>query len=263
MGEPRHENLELMRCSVVDCSRPARGYGILRVQPAGPVDAQPGQFAMLEVPRAGTLLHRPMSIMDAGDTLEFLIREVGQGTRSLVSLQAGDEIRMIAPLGQGFAPAMQGQREVLVGGGVGASPLIFHAARNPRPRMIYGGRTGADLVMRERASRVADLVEVTEDGSCGVEGMATGPLSDVLDAGGVDRVLTCGPVPMMAAVARLCADHRVSCLACMEALMACGFGACLGCAVPSRQGGYLYVCSDGPVLDAMSVLFEPLLAAAR
>jgi dihydroorotate dehydrogenase electron transfer subunit len=246
--------------------RPAPGYVVINARPERPLEAHPGQFAMLRVPgRSEAVFHRPMSILASGETLAFLVRVVGPGTRALARLGAGDALEMVAPLGNWLTVPEHGGREILCGGGVGASPLLFHArassAAGIRPTMIYGGRTRADLVLADEMQDVADLVCVTEDGSAGLEGLATDPLAEALGQGHVGRVIACGPVPMMAAAAGLARGAGASCLVCLEAMMACGFGACLGCAVPATAGGYLYVCSDGPVLDATRIDWEALRQA--
>ena len=255
----------LLAARVIDSSRPAQGYGVIRLEPEREVEARPGQFAMLSVPGGcRATLHRPMSILDSGDTLEFLIREVGRGSRALAGLGPGDEVQMIAPLGTHFPAPRQDESTVMVGGGVGASPLLFQArvaSRVVRPTMIYGGRGAGDMVLADQMREVCDLVCVTEDGTMGERGLATDPLARALDGGGVDRVLACGPVPMMRSAADLARRADVACLVCLEALMACGFGACLGCAVPAAGGGYLYACSDGPVLDARLVDWDRMRAA--
>jgi dihydroorotate dehydrogenase electron transfer subunit len=256
----------LIAARVVDASSPAAGYGLIRVEPEQEVEARPGQFAMLGVPGGcGATLHRPMSILGSGRTLDFLIREVGRGSRALAALAQGDGLQMIAPLGTPFPPPSRRERVLMVGGGVGASPLLFQArlaaGAGAEPTMIYGGRAAADLVLAHEMRQVSDLVCTTEDGTMGERGLATDPLARALEAGGVDRVLACGPVAMMEAAAALALRASVPCLVCLEALMACGFGACLGCAVPAAGGGYLYACSDGPVLDARLVDWELMRAA--
>lgn len=256
----------LIAARVVDAARPAAGYAVIRLEPEQEVDARPGQFAMLGVPGdCGATLHRPMSILGSGTTLDFLIREVGRGSRALAGLAPGDAVRMIAPLGTPFPEPGPRQRVVMVGGGVGASPLLFQARvsaeAGARPTMIYGGRSASDLVLADEMRRACDLVCVTEDGTLGTRALATGPLAGALAGGGVDLVLACGPLPMMEAAAGLALEASVPCLVCLEALMACGFGACLGCAVPAAGGGYLYACSDGPVLDARRVDWERMRAA--
>jgi dihydroorotate dehydrogenase electron transfer subunit len=250
---------------VASVERPGPGYAIVRVLPDEPFGAAPGQFAMLRVPGGcGAFLHRPMSILDAGPTVDFLVREAGAGSRALARLVPGDRLEMIAPLGTPFPPTGAGAREVLVAGGVGAAPLLFQARRavaaGGRPLVIYGARSGADLVLAAPMGEAAETVLVTEDGSLGTRGRANDALAAAL-AGRPDRVLACGPIAMMAETARLSAGASVPCLACLEALMACGFGACLGCAVPAAAGGYLYVCSDGPVVDAALVCWSAIGAA--
>jgi dihydroorotate dehydrogenase electron transfer subunit len=263
---PCTDRLQLLGSTIEAAEAPAPGYAIVKARPEVRLEADPGQFAMLRVPpTCGAMLCRPMSILDAGRTVDFLIRDVGSGSRALARLKPGDELEMIAPLGTGFDPPGGGS-EVLCGGGVGASPLLFYAreaaARGHRVTMLYGGRTRDDLVLAGRMDDVCDLILVTEDGSAGLRGLATQPLAGLLERGGVDRVLACGPVAMMASAARLALEAGVTCHVCLEAMMACGFGACLGCAVPASPGGYIYACTDGPVVDAALVDWS-LLAGAK
>lgn len=218
--------------------------------------ALPGQFCMVRTTQEGgtdPLLRRPFSIHDVtGDTILFLYRVVGRGTRILSAFRPGDLIKILGPLGPGFFEDLPGTSPVLVGGGLGIAPLLFFARTlASRARVILGARTSGEL---GRAGAFAafshDIQVATEDGSLGEKGLVTNLLVGCLDAVSTPVVHACGPWPMLSAVARIARDRNVPCRVSLEARMACGTGLCLGCAVPSSAGGYLHVCKEGPVFDA-------------
>ena len=203
-------------------------YTLLRVDRGALDPGRPGQFFMLEAP--GRLLPRAMSVCFAvARELAFLIDPVGPGTRALCSLAPGDRLGVFGPLGNGFR--LDVHRPLLVGGGIGVAPLPYLSEALSRPPALLGFRTprhaeAAALV--PNAEVVIDPVLVT----------------DVLPPDDVD-VLACGPEPMLAALARA---HPHAQLA-WEAPMACGYGACYGCAV-DIDGGWKRLCVEGPVLSA-------------
>ena len=124
---------------------------------------------------------------------------------------------------------------------------------------MLGARSADDLMAREDFERTAaELHFTTEDGSLGEAGRVTDPLARVLAEADVASVYCCGPTPMMRACAELAAKHDVSCVVALENNMACGYGVCLGCAVPHVSGGYALVCRDGPVFDAREIAWEGL-----
>ncbi len=228
--------------------------------------AQPGQFCMLQTRTRGTtdpLLRRPLSIHDAdGETVLFLYRVVGKGTRLLAAKRPGEEIRILGPLGHGFTDDNE-RKSILVGGGLGMAPLLFLAKRHAKDRTIImlGARTSGELARADAYLPHADeLIISTEDGGLGRPGLVTVPLAERIEsaarATSALQVLACGPWPMARAVAHLCQRHEIACQVSLEAHMACGTGLCLGCAVPRSGGGYLHVCTDGPVIDAALVDWE-------
>lgn len=219
--------------------------------------SEPGQFVMLSpgalpaAPRVDPLLPRPMAIFArTGAALEVLYRVTGRGTALLAAARRGDHVRVVGPLGCGFALPAAGERAVLVGGGTGIASLFDLAAR-ARERgpvvALLGART-ADALMALEAFRTLGVALrlATEDGSAGHRGRVTELLDAVL-AEGPARVYACGPTPMMRAAAECAAAAGRPCLVSLENRMACGFGVCLGCAVPRRAGGFGLVCRDGPV----------------
>jgi len=230
---------------------------------------RPAQFFMIGIPGGETLLRRPYSVCGLPGTFEdgtpgaaqVLYRVVGRGTALLAALRSGAVLDVLGPLGNGFEiPATEGVVPVLVAGGIGAAPfpalVAALAAASPRPRMIYGARTSHDLPLADWFARRTELEVTTEDGSAGRRGRVTEPLEDLLASTHprTIHVYVCGPDPMLRAVARLAARYAVRCDLALEAHMACGFGVCLGCVVPTHRAGsdfaYERVCVEGPVLEA-------------
>lgn len=226
---------------------------------------QPGQFVMLEAgaesaaPRYDPLLPRPMAIYASeskGDFAEVavLYKVEGRGTQLLAAAEPGEHVRVVGPLGSGFRPPAEGQRAVLVGGGTGTASL-YSLAQNALelgPVTVILGARRADLVMAEADFEKldVDLRVVTEDGSRGEKGLVTDILGPLLKGDEPMIVYACGPTPMMRACHELAAKASVPCQVALENRMACGFGVCLGCAVPMAEGGFSLVCNRGPVYDA-------------
>jgi NAD(P)H-flavin reductase len=207
-------------------------YTLVRVERNGLEPGVPGQFFMLEAP--GRLLPRPFSVCLAPPgELAFLVDVIGPGTEAIAALEAGDEIAVFGPLGNGYR--LDIERPLLVGGGIGIAPLPYLAEQlGGAPRIVAGFRS-------ERHAEAASIlppqtevvVEPTLVTSCHLEGW---------------DVLACGPEPMLHAVAALCPTAQLA----WEAPMACGYGACYGCVVPI-DGALRRLCVDGPVLDAARV----------
>ncbi|HEX6277649.1 MAG TPA: dihydroorotate dehydrogenase electron transfer subunit [Polyangiaceae bacterium] len=222
--------------------------------------ALPGQFTMVRGAEWGDapLLARPMSYLTAGTTPSILIKVIGEGTLRMGRAEPGEPFTLLGPLGRPWRTPSPGRRTVLVAGGVGIAPILFFARAlaaeqpgGPKPLAIYGGRSARDLPLDDELHELCELVITTEDGSRGVRGRVTDVLGDAL---GPDReVFTCGPDRMMAKVAELCAKRDVPCDVSLETPMACGYGVCLGCPVPTADGAYLYACMEGPCVDARRV----------
>lgn len=232
--------------------------------------ARPGQFVMLKVaPGPDPLLARPFSVHGIqGDNLLLLFQARGKGTRLLAQAKPGQELTMWGPQGRGFDLG-QTQRPVLVAGGMGVAPLAFAAEQLSETvdevRLLYGlsGAAGLDPLMdlfKERLDPVkVTLSFCTDDGSLGHKGLVTDLLEKSLSSSQPlkpDLVITCGPLPMLKAVARICGKQKVACQVSLEAPMACGVGSCQGCVQPLAGGGYLRVCQEGPVLPAEQVDWE-------
>jgi NAD(P)H-flavin reductase len=236
----------------------AGAYRVLHAaDPQGPLPAA-GQFYMLAaVERWGAgdderpYLPRAFSFLRAGrGTLSFMLEDVGPGTRRLAELGAGDELWLTGPLGEGFRAPHDARRALLAGGGVGVPPLAAWASElGDRPLALLGFRD-RDHAAGASVMADADVRVATDDGSVGHHGLVTELLAAELARDRHAVVYSCGPPAMLEAVRALCAEHDVPAQLALEAGMACGFGACYGCVVPVRAGGYVRVCVDGPVLDA-------------
>jgi dihydroorotate dehydrogenase electron transfer subunit len=218
----RRERLTVVRAESIGL------YTLLRVERGDLDPGVPGQFFMLSPP--GRVLPRPMSLCLAPPReLAFLIDAIGPGTRALCELDAGDELAVFGPLGNGFDLAVE--RPLLVGGGIGIAPLPHLAEALGAPPLVAGFRTDAH----------AEAAAILPPGS---EVVVEPTLVTELVEPGFD-VLACGPEPMLQAVAALCPDAQLA----REAPMACGYGACYGCAV-EIDGAWKRLCTEGPVLRA-------------
>lgn len=220
-----------VRTVVVECPRVA-------------VKARPGNFIMVwhpeveEVPMSPSLIRPPRLV-------GFTVKAVGDTTRRLTQLSPGEVVYVRGPYGRGFT--LERVNAVLVGGGVGAAPLLPLAERlkelGSRVEAIVAARTSRELIFKDRLSRVVDeLVVATDDGSEGLKGMAHEALAQVLDRSRHDRVYVCGPEPMIARCVELAIERGVDLEASLERYIKCGVGLCGSCSIDG-----LRVCVDGPV----------------
>ncbi len=229
---------------------------------------QPGQFVMLRGAWGRELLNpRAFSVLHADDDGRFgvLLKVYGWGTARMKALRPGDRMTVTGPLGRGFSAPGQGTTQLLVAGGVGLPPLHLQARRaaergtSDAVELLYGGRDRDDLVLLEDFERWRiSTTLATEDGSLGARGFVTVALEERLaraaERAEVVEILACGPTPMLRAVREIGLARRVRTWLCLEEQMACGFGVCLGCAVPVYgPTPYRYCCTDGPVFDAREV----------
>ncbi|MFO7760917.1 MAG: dihydroorotate dehydrogenase electron transfer subunit [Thermodesulfobacteriota bacterium] len=206
-------------------------------------------------------LPRPFSVHWAdSESLEILYKVVGRGTRFLSRLRSGDRLTVYGPLGRGFTVKPAGEY-LVIGGGIGVAPLLFLARsiRKNQPEshlhIVIGARCSDEIVAADRFESLgrSSVKLVTEDGSRGLKGLVTDLLSYFDFNNNNLLVYSCGPMPMLKAVSRWCRGKDWPCQVSIETVMACGIGACLGCAVEGKDelnGKYLHVCSDGPVFDS-------------
>ena len=252
----------LLDLEVVGNEHLGERYALLRLSSPSPLpEMMPGQFAELRVDGSpNTFLRRPISIHFVDrkqNEVGFLIAMVGKGTSQLGSLRRGDLLNCIIPLGNGFSMPSAGARTLLVGGGVGVAPLLFMGQclhdNGITPTFLLGARTASDLVELELFSAFGRVMLTTEDGSEGEKGFVT--QHSVLEKEQFDHVYTCGPKPMMMAVARYAAASGTSCEVSLENMMACGLGACLCCVEPTIRGN-VCVCKEGPVFNINQLLWH-------
>jgi dihydroorotate dehydrogenase electron transfer subunit len=241
------------RLSTVTANEQLGAYNLITTEdPEGPPDPRPGQFYMLATDSgwgAGEserpYLPRAFSFARASDGLSFLLEAIGPGTERLAQLEPGDGLWLTGPLGIGFAPPEPGTRPLLVGGGIGAAPLLcWQDELGPETRVLLGFRSAEHA----EAARLfgGEPIIATDDGSVGHAGFVTELLREELDNA---TVYACGPPQMLEAVRALCAERDTPAQLALESGMACGFGACFGCVVRTKNG-YVRLCVDGPVLDA-------------
>ena len=238
---------------IISNSRLNHDQHLLVVKSPVPVkDIRPGQFANLEVAQSKTtFLRRPFSIFTVdkeNNTLSFLIKRVGDGTKALTEMKAGESISTIYPLGNSFTIANKSEKVLLVGGGVGTAPMFILAQELTSVgcdvNILLGARSEADLVELDEFEKYGKLLITTEDGSKGEKGFVTqhSVFSDKLKE--FDRIYTCGPDPMMKAVAREAASKEVFCEVSLENTMACGFGVCLCCVTQQKKDINVYALTD-------------------
>lgn len=238
-------------------------YVLIRLTDDKPLpDMRPGQFVEVRADgTADTYLRRPISInfvdRDANE-LWLLVAMIGDGTRAIGCVGAGCKLNCVLPLGNGFTmPHTQAERVLLVGGGVGVAPLLYMGAEMRRmgcePVFLLGARRAADLLMIGEFAKYGRVCVTTEDGSAGEKGFVTN--HSVLTAERFDRIATCGPKPMMMAVARYAHGEGIECEVSLENTMACGIGACL-CCVEKTVAGNLCVCKAGPVFNIKKLLWQ-------
>ena len=218
--------------------------------------ALPGQFVQVSVPLRGGYLRRPLGIAEvsrAEGWIRLIYRQVGSGTEALAGTEAGGSVSVLGPLGCGFTTELR--HPLLVGGGMGLTPLLFFAAEHPNASVLMGGRTKEELFWEEiYRPYVRECFVTTDDGSYGMQGFVTALLPELLREGDYDGVAVCGPPVMMERVAAIAAEHGIPCEVSLEKRMACGLGACLSCAVDTRSGRRK-VCKDGPVFPAEEVYY--------
>ncbi len=219
---------------------------------------RPGQFVNVRVRENDTtFLRRPISIhyYNGADRLQLLVHDVGPATHALCQTPVGHTLDCLLPLGNGFTLPTKAQRALLIGGGVGVAPLLFLAEelkkRGSDVTFILGGKTKADILRTDAFQPYGHLFLTTEDGSAGTRGFVT---QHPAMQDRYEQIYTCGPKPMMQAVAHIAKQHNTPCEASLENLMACGLGACL-CCVEKTTLGHRCTCTEGPVFDTRQLLW--------
>ena len=244
----------------------APGYCRLRLRAPSRMGARPGQFIHV-LPRGlsshDPLLRRAFSVLSVSDTeIEILYRVQGRGTTLMSLWRTGDVADLLGPLGNGFPPLPEPPlRAILVGGGVGVPPMAMLASTRHNLQdvtALIGARSKADVLCRSDFELHGVKIRVaTDDGSSGHHGLVTDLLREELKVRPA-AVFSCGPWPMLRAVAKICAEFDAPCQVSLEEAMPCGIGICNGCVVAVRDGGsdygrYRRVCVEGPVMDSREI----------
>jgi len=220
-----------------------------------------GQFVQVRVDGSQqTYLRRPISIHDVdcqNNTIDLLIQEKHEGTKILCGLPIGSKVNLVYPLGNGFSVPENDDEILLVGGGIGIAPLLYFAkeikkTRSKKIPFLLGGRSADDLVLLERFREIGEVYITTNDGSLGEQGFVT--QHSLWKTMEINKIYTCGPMPMMKAVAKVAKENSIWCEVSLENQMACGIGACL-CCVENTKEGNVCVCKEGPVFNINRLLW--------
>ncbi len=235
--------------------------------------AIPGQFVMLRLPsQTDPLLRRPFSIHRLIESengilqgIELLYKVVGRVTKLLSFCQPGDNLDVLGPLGRGFFLPQDSKRIYMVAGGIGVAPIIFLATYLYKKqfdlslcKIFLGGRSKTDILCEaDMALLNLPVYVTTDDGSMGDQCLITHPLEIHSRENPPDVIMACGPKGMLACVAGIADSLNIPCMVSLESVMACGIGACLGCAVDGKDmnNRRLHACMDGPVMDSRKVVF--------
>lgn len=216
---------------------------------------QAGNFAEIEIANSPKVfLRRPFSIYNvnpAANTLSFFVKVIGEGTRLLGEMRKGDKLSLIYPLGNSFTIPESG-RVLVVAGGSGVAPFILYGKelhnKQVKTTFLFGARTADEIVLVDQFRNLGEVLITTEDGSLGEKGLVTRHSLFGKDELPFDLIVTCGPDPMMKAIAKFARERKITCEASLENTMACGFGACLCCITPTVNGNKC-VCTEGPVFN--------------
>ena len=217
---------------------------------------KPGNFVSLLSPASsGVFLRRPFSVAGTHNgAIQLVIRDIGKGTHAITSLKDGDIIEVLGPLGNSYPTFESDKKLWLLGGGTGiASLLFFHEMHNnPKDKILWGGKCSCELP--DPTGLPSDCTLATDDGSCGECGNVVEVVRRWLSSDKPDYIAACGPKGLLKGVQQLASEYNIPVWISCEEFMACGMGACAGCAVPLAAGGYVRVCADGPIFKAEEVV---------
>jgi dihydroorotate dehydrogenase electron transfer subunit len=258
------------QCEVLAYRKIGGYHSLTFVAPEMAERSRPGQFISIGVPASGAILRRPFSIYQVSQhgpwagTVEIVFDVVGTGTAWLATRSKHDLVDVVGPLGKPFPLPAQPVSCLLVGGGYGAAPLLYLATvltqHGLRVDMLLGAARQERIFNAIEAKRLSASAQfTTEDGSLGTQGLVTDVLGGLLSSSRAGVVYACGPMPMLAAVARMAREHEVPCQVAVEEHMACGTGVCMTCVVPIRRKGEianLRACTEGPVFNGARVAWE-------
>lgn len=249
---------------VIDITFPVEDNYIIRLKaPQDIPEIHPGNFAEIYIDTTpNVFLRRPISILDVDyekRIISFYIKAIGKGTKHLGTYKKGDQLNIIYPLGNSFSVNEKHKKVLMIGGGSGIAPFILLGRelqkKNIEATILLGGRCKNDILLTEEFGKYADVKITTEDGSLGEKGLVTKHSVFNPETFDFDMIYTCGPDPMMKAIAQIADERNVDCEASLENMMACGFGACLCCVTPTDSGN-LRVCMEGPVFDVKKLKWQ-------
>ena len=229
----------------------------------------PGQFIQVRLNSLSSdpLLCRPFAVYQIdGEVIDILFKLVGKGTRLLSEKVVGDELMITGPLGNGFPIDDNFKTALLVAGGIGIAALhLLIEKLKGRNIIVLMGACSEDMLLGfdDLVSLGVCVLTATEDGSCGYRGMVSQLLEEVIveekDKAEGCVIYSCGPMPMLKAVAEIAKKHNIKAYVSLEEKMACGIGACLGCAIEVKSPDgkkYKMVCKDGPVFDSQEIAWK-------
>jgi dihydroorotate dehydrogenase electron transfer subunit len=246
-----------MKHRLIENNKLNQDYYLLKFE-KGELDTEfkPGQFVTVKLPQVapGQRLGIPISVYQADATsFTLFIKILGEGTRILAQVSQDIELDVLGPLGKGFTLSTHKQ-VLLISGGVGYPPLQFLKDKLDECQVtwIHGGSSSKDIFPCD--------YPCTEDGSVGDKGLVTSKLKELLESQKFDIAYSCGPNPMLKAVAAILKENNIPLEVSLEEYMACGIGVCYGCAVQvvsdDEQPLYKRVCKDGPVFNADEIVWE-------
>ena len=222
-------------------------------------EAVPGQFISVYTKDASKLLPRPISICEVrGNKLRIVYRVAGAGTAEFSAYEAGEEIHILGPLGNGFPlDNMEGKKAILIGGGIGIPPMLELAKQLKCEKEIVLGYRSSDTFLDKELEVLGNVTIASDDGSIGTHGTVI----DAIKANNItgDVIFTCGPTPMLRAIKAYAAENNIEAWVSLEEKMACGIGACLACVCKSTEVDHhsmvhnKRICKDGPVFNATEV----------
>lgn len=224
--------------------------------------ARPGQFIHVRVDNGSLrpFFRRPFSVSRAQKHVEILYEVLGTGTALLSARKKGDRLDVLGPLGNGFRMPDKGIKQVaLIAGGMGLAPFLFLSdflkKKKVEVLLLYGARTAQHIFpLKEFKQNGCRVFVATDDGSAGRKGRVSVLYPEINPDPGATLIYACGPKPMLAGLQRFAQKHGLKGQASCEEVMACGLGACLGCAIKTTRG-YKTVCNDGPVFDLDELVF--------
>jgi dihydroorotate dehydrogenase electron transfer subunit len=241
--------------TVTENQRLTNSLFIIKISSSTPLQyIKPGQFVQVKVNESpATFLRRPFSVHDvdiSSNTISLLIQTAGPGTERLSRLQRGEKLNLIYPLGNSFTLPDKGAKVLLTGGGCGMAPLLYLGRKIKETgadlQFALGFHNRSRVIEHDEFAKLGPVHLATEDGSVGFRGLVT-DLPAFREVAW-DKIYSCGPEPMMKAVALECYRRDIFCEVSLENLMACGMGICLCCIVPTTRGN-LCSCTDGPVFN--------------